>query len=371
MRVLHLISSRGFYGAENVVFQLCRSLQSLGHEVSIGLFNAHLCPEHSLITKARESGIALVNLRCEGRIRSGAVHALRTTLQSRHIDVLHTHNYKSNAYGYLASRGTGVKLIATCHNWTDTTPALRIYGTLDRMLLSRFDRVVAVSESTAERLRRAHIATNKVSVIGNGVLVPEALPRSTSSGELVIGALTRLSPEKGVDVLLRGAAEILHRGVRARLVVAGDGPERERLLLLSRQLGIAGQVEFRGFVEDVRAYLASLDIFAQPSLADAMPMSVLEAMASGLPVVASAIGGIPELLGNGKRGLLIQPGNHEMLAGHLETLSKDALLRAKLGDAAREYVIQHCSATAMARRYEEIYHAACHAEAAAALTATA
>jgi glycosyltransferase involved in cell wall biosynthesis len=171
----------------------------------------------------------------------------------------------------------------------------------------------------------------------------------------VIGAVTRLSPEKGVDRLLHAAAEVLRRGVRARFVIAGDGPERERLVKLSHDLGLLAHVEFLGFVAETGALLRTLDMFVQPSLVDAMPMAVLEAMAQELPVVASAVGSLPALVGDDERGLLVPAGDSDGLAASILRLCGNAALRHHLGSAAREHVIRQCSAAAMTRRYEQLY----------------
>jgi glycosyltransferase involved in cell wall biosynthesis len=355
MRIVQLISSRGCYGAENMLLQLTAGLRHRGHEVSIIVFNARQLGGHVLPLRAAAAGLEVLDLPCAGRVNGSAIRALREMLRSRRVEVLHTHNYKSTMYGYLASRGLGLSTVATCHNWTGTTAALRLYASVDRLMLSRFDRVVAVSNSVAMQLARAPLPPRQLSVIGNGVNVPKPRLARDEAEELVIGAVTRLAPEKGVDMLLYAAAEVLGRGVRARFVIAGDGPERERLVRLSRELGISAQVEFLGFVLETGALLQTLDLFVQSSLVDAMPMAVLEAMAAGLPVVASAIGGLPALIGDSQRGLLTRPGDPGALGKSILRLCRSATLRHRLGGAAREYVIQQCSAAAMTLRYEQLY----------------
>lgn len=368
MRILHVISSRGFYGAENVVEQLCTALQQEGHAASIALLNCSPSPDHPLLARAANAGVPAFHLPCRSRIEFRTLRALRGILQENAIDVLHTHNYKSDVYGYLASRGLGIPLIATCHNWTDTTIPLRLYGVLDRMMLARFEHIVAVSSTVARRLRLARLSSASISQISNGVILPPLSARisgadspiagSPATGPLVIGAVTRLSPEKGVDILLHAAAEALSQGLRGRFVIAGDGPEREALLTLSRELGIAEQVTFLGFQPDIRSLLATFDMFVQPSRMDAMPMSVLEAMSAGLPVIASALGSIPELIEDGERGLLVPAGDSGAIARGLLRLAQDSESRRRLGTAAREYVALHKTASAMARHYLALYASA-------------
>lgn len=380
MRVLQLISSRGYYGAENVVYQLATQLKLLGDHVAIALLERDDSLPHALAEQAERSGIPVYRLRCKGRIGGGAMRGVRRLLRTERFDILHTHNYKSNAYGYLASRLLGIPVIATCHNWTDTTLALRVYGALDRQLLARFDRIVTVSASTRARLANRSIPARRIVTIGNGVSIPKLpLPRSPgspgSSGpegrDVTVGVAARLSREKGVDVFLRAAALLTKRDPGMRFVIAGDGPERERLQELTKELDLASSVTFLGFCTDMHAFLSTLDMFVQPSRVDAMPMSVLEAMAQGLPVIASAVGGLPEILDNGGRGCLALPGDANSLATAILHLSSDENLRSTLSAAGREHVRQRCSAVAMARQYRDLYLQALEERSGAAALAAA
>jgi glycosyltransferase involved in cell wall biosynthesis len=369
MRVLQLISTRGYYGAENVVYQLATNLKLLGDHVAIALLERDDTMPHPLVAQAEQSGIAIYRLRCEGRMHGGSIGEIRRLLRAQCFDLLHTHNYKSNLYGYIASRLLGIPIIATCHNWTDTTAALRLYGALDRQVLAQFDRIVTVSASTRARLSNRRIPTHRIATIGNGVPIPELSldhgPRITRDsqsyggdlcgGGLMVGMAARLSFEKGVDIFLQAAADVTRRHPGIRFVIAGDGPERERLEQIARELHLSSTVTFLGFCTDMQSFLRTLDIFVQPSRVDAMPMSVLEAMAHGLPVIASAVGELPDILDHGSRGRLVPPEDADGLAQGILELSCDGALRSRLCIAAKEHVAQHCSAAAMARHYRDLY----------------
>jgi glycosyltransferase involved in cell wall biosynthesis len=233
---------------------------------------------------------------------------------------------------------------------------------LDRLLLRCFDRVVAVSDSTRARLSGGQALEEKLSIIGNGVEMPELSGAQASAANghssMVVGVAARLSREKGVEIFLRAAAEVagIHPGTR--FVIAGDGPERPHLETLAKELGLVSRVTFLGFCSNIGSFLSGLNIFVQPSLVDAMPMSVLEAMAHGLPVIAAAVGAIPEILGQRERGVLFPAGDVSSLAGRILDLSNDAGLRSHLGGEARCYVAEHCSAAAMAERYRSVYQQA-------------
>ena len=362
MRIFHLIASRGFYGAENVVLQLAIAQSAAGHIVCIGLLHNSSLTGNPLTDLAVEHGISVIDLPCRRRIDGVRLFELRQYLEDGHFDVLHSHNYKSNSYGFIASRGLGMSVVSTCHNWTDTSFALRLYGRFDRWLLSHFDHIVSVAPGPAHRLTEAGIPIEKISIIENGVAISsETSSRTFQNNRLIqIGAVTRLSPEKGTDVLVRAAALCvqLEPPLRSnlRFAVLGDGPEHSSLAALIASLQLDDIFTLRGFSRDVSSFLAGLDIFVQPSRVDAMPMAVLEAMAAGLPVIASSLGQIPHLLDGGARGVLVAPDDENALANALVELAHDPVRRRRLGQASRGHVRACLSADVMARKYCAIYH---------------
>jgi glycosyltransferase involved in cell wall biosynthesis len=157
---------------------------------------------------------------------------------------------------------------------------------------------------------------------------------------VVVGSVARLSSEKALDVLLRAAALLIERGRSIRVVLAGDGQERRQLERLAAELGLADRVEFRGDVphDAVPAVLSGLDIFALPSKAEGFGVAVVEAAAMGLPVVASNVHGLPDVVHDGSSGLLVPPGDVEALAGAIDRLAGDPGLRAAMGRAGRKLV---------------------------------
>ncbi len=362
MTVLQLISSGGLYGAETVLINLSRSLVRSGTGCVIGVFhNAHK-PNTEIADSARRQGLPVEIIPCRGQADWQAVRAIRECIKARGIDLIHTHGYKADLYGYAAARALGKPLVATCHNWPGTSVALRLYALLDRFVLRRFHRVVAISEGVADTLRRAGVAPGRISIIDNGVELSKfagaapTLAREIQKGErVVVGTVGRLAPEKAYDNFLRAAQQLLADFPETLFVLVGEGPMRGPLEDLVRQLGIEDHVIFAGQRADVPGVYASLDIFVLPSLDEGMPMVILEALAASRPVVASRVGAIPRLIPDERTGLLVAPGDVAGLGQAIARLLADPDLRRQMGENGQAWVRQHYSAEAMVESYLNLY----------------
>ena len=222
------------------------------------------------------------------------------------MDVLHTHGYKADIYG-LAARSQRMALIATCHNWPDPHPVMRVYAMLDRWILKCFDKVAAVSEPVAEILRRSGV--QGADAVPNGIDLarfagasPALRPGVLDSCDRLIGFVGRLVKEKGGAVLLEAARRVLAERPKTGFVFIGEGPERAEWEKTAATLQIAGNVAFTGSRSDMPGVYASLDALVLPSLNEAMPMCLLEAMAAGCPVLATRVGSVEKLVIHDRTG---------------------------------------------------------------------
>jgi len=367
MRILQLISSAGYYGAENVLLCLAESLRSSGHENVIGVFRNQHKPNTQIADRARAAGLETVIIPCRSRIDREAVAAIRECIKTKEIDLLHTHGYKSNIYGIKAARAARIPLVATCHNWPGLTLPLRLYSILDRIALHRANHIVAVSDNVRKRLRRFAIPASKITVIQNGIDTarfasanPALRQEFHLNGKTVIGAVGRLSSEKGHSFLLRAVARIAEEFPNLAVVFAGSGPEQPALESLARELKLENKVVFAGFRQDVPEVYASLDIFVLPSLQEALPLTLLEAMAAGLPVVASHVGDVRKIVVSGESGLLAEPGSADSLYRALAELLRQPALRDTLRAKGRTVVSTSFSVQRMATRYLQVYESVLH-----------
>ncbi|MFN8125643.1 MAG: glycosyltransferase family 4 protein [Candidatus Nanopelagicales bacterium] len=346
MRVLHLISSAGLYGAEKMVTGLCAGLPPQGVEPVLGVFrNSHL-PNTEVADYARARGVSVELVECRGRFDVGAVRYLRGRLAD--FDVVHSHGFKSNLYAFAASRGGRAAFVSTCHRFDQT-----LRDTLDRPILKRADLVTAVSAEAADSLRRVY-RLDRVRTIPNGVPIPPARQRREHPHPLVAMA-ARLAPEKAPADFVRAAADVHRRHPEARFTIAGDGPERDAVEQLVAESDVP--VEMRGFIEDMPGLYGEIDVLVQPSYREGMPMTLLEAMAAEVAVVATRVGAAPDFIEDGVTGLLVPPADVAGLAGAIERLVTDPGMRRRMAAAGRTEVATRYSESAMAAHYAEAYRA--------------
>jgi len=374
MKVLHLVSSGGYYGKEAVIINLCSALEKLGCEAEVGAFLHSHAPNDEVVTRAHRQHLPAKTFACRGRVDLRTVRAIRAHILAQQIDLVHTHDYKADLYGYLAARWARRPVFATCHLWFSTGMQERIYGSLDRFVLRNFDGVIGVSPPIATRLHKSWVPRSKVAVIANGIDFSPFLRvegpssnREFGSG-LTIGIVGRLVRQKGHRFFLAAARGILEKYSEAKFVVVGEGPDRKQLEGLAQELGIAGSVYFAGFRDDMASAYAGFDLMVMPSLDEGLPMTLLETMAAKRAVIASAVGAVPEVIEHGQNGLLVQPGNTDDLEQAMLLLLNDASLRHRMAENARESVSRF-SSDRMARNYLDFYQRMGHCPVTAAVTA--
>lgn len=358
-KVLQLISSGGYYGAENMLLNLSNDQEKTGCENSLLLFyNVHQ-PNVEFYERARRSGLSVRMVHCKGRADWRAVRQIEEYIREDAIDLLHTHGYKADIYGYLAAWRSGKPIVATCHNWVGGTAALGIYNHLDRMALKHFDAVAAVSDAVAEQLLAYGVPAEKIRTIANGIDVSafeQSSPHSAISwnANKVIGMVARLDMQKGFEYLLQ-AVRNLRETNEFTVVIVGDGPDRKVIEDLVKQYGLESSVILAGQQSDMPSIYAAIDIFVLPSLNEGLPMTILEAMAASKPVIATRVGAIPNVIHDGENGLLVNPQDSKGLQDALARLLRDPNLCRHLGEKGHQWVSQNYTSEAMALKYRQLY----------------
>ncbi|PVE20960.1 glycosyltransferase [Microvirga sp. KLBC 81] len=348
-------------GMETMTAALAQALAARGHRVGVTC----LQKEGELAEGLRRAGIPVALVPCPGtapilRPHPGLCHHFA----ARAPDVVHAQNGVW-AKAALAARAADVPaVIHTAHGFSLNEPwfgdALRWWAGL------RTDMVVAVSASLREHLvRRARIPASRVVTIINGIDTARFAP-SGRSGILrealgigpdvpLLGCVARLDPVKNHALLLEAMALLVRQVPDARLVLVGDGPLREALQERAEALGLGGKVLFAGTLADTAPAYRDLDLFVLPSVSEGTSISVLEAMASGIPVVATAVGGTPQLLDGGTCGTLVPSGDPAAMAEAIRRLLTDPVGRTRMARAARERVLEEFGHAAMVRAYEKLY----------------
>jgi glycosyltransferase involved in cell wall biosynthesis len=364
VKILHLISSGGMYGAEAVILNLLRTLQEGPHRSVLGVFLNSPHPNTQLYDAATAAGIECHTIACKGRIDRSAFEAIRGLVRTVNADVVHAHGYKADVYAYLALKKEG-KLISTCHTWHDTDLSDRIYGAIDRRVLRNYRGVVAVSEEVKVRLLKAGVPPEKVRYIRNGIdhrAIDRNRPEHRNSDALhredrplLVGLACRLAREKGVDLFVQMAGRVLAELPTTRFVIAGDGPDRPMLEALVKNLRMEASVDLLGRCNDMPGFLASLDLLVSSSRSEGLPIVLLEAMASRLPVVATAVGAVPSVVRDGLTGVLVPPNDVATLTGGVVRMLRSEALRRQFGEAGRLLIAQEFSAERMTAEYLNLY----------------
>ena len=296
-----------------------------------------------------------------------AMYRLYSYLRDGAYDLVHTHGYFADICGQIPARILGAPGVSTCHGFIETDFKLRLYNRLDKYALRLCRAVIAVSEKIKIDLVSSGLSSSRIDVI------PNAVSTSCSEAEFgsrrrdkrnllqlapedyVVGYLGRLSAEKGLSYLLEAASSLLHAGLRIKLLLVGDGPERGSLGQLVNKMGLEHAVIFTGFQSDPENWFPVFDAFALPSLTEGTPLALLEAMASGLPVVATAVGGVPKIVTDGVNGLLVPPGVSGALQEKIRLLHADTAFSRRLGGTGRETILAEFGLRDWCRRIEDCY----------------
>jgi glycosyltransferase involved in cell wall biosynthesis len=293
--------------------------------------------------------------------------ALRRLVRERRIDIVHSHDYKTNLLGWLLQKTERVKALSTVHGWTGHSAKERwLYYPLDKRVLAGFGRLIAVSSDIRSELIGAGAPPERVSVVLNGIdhtlfkrdRKCEADARARwgfNSSDVVIGAVGRTEPQKRFDLLIEAIAALLPARPDLRLLIAGDGSRRQQLESQARAQLPRHVFQFIGNTQDVGQVHHALDVFVQSSDYEGTPNAVLEAMAFESPIVATDVGGTAELVNHGIHGLIVPAGDRTPLAEAIEEVLTDRVSARQRVAAARSRVEVELSFEARMRSVEAIY----------------
>jgi sugar transferase (PEP-CTERM/EpsH1 system associated) len=280
-------------------------------------------------------------------------------LRRRHVKVLHCHNRMAMVYGAPAARLAGVPVVVCTRHAAPTIYRSRGRPTLlERMAIPFVDHFAAVSKEVREAAARfGRLPAKRSSVICNGADMQRFHPgdRERRAGKAALICVARLSPEKRHDVLLAAVRRLLDSGLALELSVVGDGPMRPALEKQIAELRLEGAVRLLGMRDDVADLLRAADLFVMPSATEGMPITVIEAMACALPIVATAVGGFLELVKDGENGFLVPVGDADALAQALARLIQDRDLLRRIGAANRRVAEEKFDIADTVRNYEELY----------------
>jgi glycosyltransferase involved in cell wall biosynthesis len=364
MRIVHLAASTFFGGPERQMIGLARHLPPdyRMHFLSFG--EGGRCEE--FLKHVRWNGFEGDALRFDTPNLPAAALELTHRLRRLRADMLLCHGYKANLVGRAAARQCGVKAVAVSRGWTGESRKVRLYETIDRLHLRYMDRVVCVSHGQARKARRAGVPPSRITVIPNAARLssvpgpdPEGREQLESfiprPGRFVVVGAGRLSPEKGVAVLIEAAKRVVAAQPDVRFVVFGEGTQRPALERMIGSAGLERVFALPGFRGDLDQLVPNADLFVLPTFTEGLPNVVLEASAAAVPVVATAVGGTPEVVADGRTGHLVRAGDAVALAQRIVELIIDEPRRRTMGEAGRNFVREHFTFEAQAAAYVALF----------------
>lgn len=367
IRLLHLITRLPIGGAERLLLGILRNLDP-------NQFDSVVCciqDRGELADEVEALGIPLIalNLMQKGGYDRTVVPALRRIMRERDIDLVHTHLYHANLYGRLAARKESIPVIASVHNTYKKRKWYR--HLLNRWLAGATFAVTAGSEDVekdllaVDRLPKHKVVRLPNSIdlsrVATSIGVSEAKQRfGFAESDKVIGAVGRVEEQKGHIFLIEAFAELRQRpdGRSLKLLLVGDGRLLPQLKKLAEDIGVSGAICFPGNISKLAEVYRAIDIFVMPSLWEGLSLAMLEAMAAGLPVVATEVGGARDVLGDNQWGILAPPNNAAALASSIGKLLDAPQTAARMAAAGRERVHANYSVAALVHQLAGLYQAA-------------
>lgn len=361
---IQLISTGGFYGAERTLLELATYLRDQGWDSRIVALEGDGATE--LVNRAAKQGIQGEAYVPTGRLGFlPMLRRLRATLEQEPRALVHSHGYKPDLL--LAALGVPRRLacFATCHSWYSTTMKMKAFEYLDKRALRRFDHVAAVSDEIYCDLLATGMPANRLSKINNGIAIPKVDAEKRSAirqewnlapDEKLVVQIGRLADSKRNAVLLKALAT-LPKHLKTKVVLVGDGEERAALSAFSHSLGIEDRVIFAGYRQDAVAIMAAADVLAVTSNKEGLPIVLLEAMAIGCPIIATAVGAIPEVLSPDSAWII--PVDDELaLVRALNEVLGDLSSAAARAAAAKSVFLKSYARDVMGRHYLNLYECA-------------
>lgn len=363
MTIVHLRDSNFVGGPERQILEHCKRMESDAYEMILVCYEEPGRP-NDLRLKAEEQGITCLALPVMSPFSPKNITRIIDVLREVGADILVTHGHKGNIFGRLACWRLGIPTIAVSRGWTMESLKIRSFEFLDKVFLHFADHVVAVSEGQRRKILACRVRPGKVSVIHNCIDVGNWCGEEQNDVRARLGIPTdavlvstagRLSPEKNQRMLLKAAERVVPETDNVYFAVFGEGVLRGELEAGCRKAGLEGRFLLPGFWSDMAAVMEATDIFTLPSLTEGLPNVVLEAFACSTPVVATGVGGTPELVRDGENGFLVEVDDVAGLADRILSLSRDGELRGRMGRAGKDMVASEFTYPHQAELYRELY----------------
>jgi glycosyltransferase involved in cell wall biosynthesis len=360
INVLHLMDSEGMYGAERVVLELLTVMQKWRAKVAFACLSPFASPGADIGRQVLQRNVPTFFIDERKKFSLRSLFLIRKILRQTRARILHTHGYKATILGGLVARLCHIPLLCTYHGEARHVPELKGYVSIENCFVRKAAKIIAVSRPITNELISRGVSEEKISVIYNGMEDPFNSQstwliqneRAFFPHLLCVGRLVTL---KRYDLVLDALSILKMRYPEVGLSIAGEGPEENTLKKRADELGLQSSVRFLGYVSNTRPLYDEANIFILSSDTEGTPLALLEAMAASKPIIATAVGSIPDMIVHGQHALIISPGDLRGLIESITNLTIDANYANNMGINARMHFMENFSSEKMATRYLSIY----------------
>ena len=366
INILHLRDTHEIGGPGKTILETFRAIDASRFRMHLGVFlTRHEEASSPFLSAARGCGMPVHLIRGFNQFDPMLIWRVAELVKRLKIDIVSAHEVKSDVIAFLSSKIHRVPIVTTLHGWIFNSPKQRLFTELDKRIVRRFDRAIVVSEKMRADLAAAGVPSDRLRLLKNAIVV-EKYRRSGQRGHLaallgrpvsgpVVSSIGRLSAEKGHADLIDALGIAARQGRHVLTVLAGDGPERQRLEQQVQALGLQDWVCFPGYVSQPARILEETDLMVLPSHTEGMPNAVLEALVMDVPVLATRVGGTPEVVTDGVTGRLVDAHAPDALARHIVDFLDAPGPWKQMAAAGREMVETHFNFQLRTRRLEQIY----------------
>lgn len=364
--ILHLRDTHEIGGPGKTILETHRAIDHERFRLHLGVFLTHgESGDSPFTTEARRLDMPVHFVRGRHQYDPRMIARVIDLVKALQIDIVHAHEVKSDVITYLAVRLHTVPIVTTLHGWIGNGLKQRLLVALDKRIVRGFDRVIAVSRQIESELLAAGVSPDRLRMVHNAIVV-ERYYRTGQRGALaevigspvanpVIASIGRLSPEKGHADLVNAIHIVSRQGKKVSLVLIGDGPERSKLIQQINALGLQGMVHLPGYIREPQRLLEEIDLMVLPSHTEGLPNAALEALLMEVPVLATRVGGTPEVITDGETGRLVPAHSPENLAaGVLEFLANPESWKL-MASRGKDMVKTNFNFQARTRKLEAIY----------------
>jgi glycosyltransferase involved in cell wall biosynthesis len=365
INVLHLRNTDRVCGPGKTIIETACAADPAAFHLSVGLFCAQ-GRTNAYLDAVRARGIEVHPMEAAHAWDPRLLGRLASLIRERNIHIVHAHDYLSDILTRAVNWRVPVATMSTVHGWITNTARSRMYVKVSQLALRGLDRVVAVSEQTRVRVLAAGVSADRVTVIHNAIVASNYRAADFDRGAfrrragispdaVVIGNIGRLSPEKGQREFLQAAAPLARQDARVHLVVAGSGPDEASLKTLAVELGIQDRVTFTGHLKEVRPVYRDLDILALTSFTEGFPNVILEAFCMDVPVLATDVGGVREIITDGETGVLVRAGCTDEIEAGLRHLVSERADGERMAAAGKQLVMERFEFAQRTVKEEAVY----------------